>query len=373
MATITPVVMPKWGLAMQEGTVVGWHAAPGARVEKGQDLLDIETSKIANLLEAPASGRLRRVLAREGETLPVGALLAVIAEENVSEEEIDRFVEAFEAQRAREAPAAEKAVEPVVVEAGRWRFRLLEAGPGDAPPVLFLHGFGGDLSNWSLIQAALAPRWRTLAPDLPGHGGSSKALERGDLAELADALEALIHGLGLDRLHLVGHSLGGALAVELAVRDPERVLSLALLAPAGFGPDIAGSYIEGFLRERRPRKLRPVLEMLVADATLVGREMVEEVLRFKRLDGALEALTRIAARLHEGDRQRHAVRERFLALPMPRLVIWGAEDRILPSGHLEGLAPAVEILRLEDCGHLPQIERPEQVCAALERLFREAR
>ena len=100
MAEITPIVMPKWGLAMQEGLLAAWHVAEGARVEKGQPLCDIETAKIANLFESPAPGLVRRLLVEPGATAPVGKLLAVLAEPEVSEAAIDAFIEAFEARFA---------------------------------------------------------------------------------------------------------------------------------------------------------------------------------------------------------------------------------------------------------------------------------
>ena len=76
---ITPIVMPKWGLAMTEGTLVAWHVPEGARVEPGTEIADIETSKITNVFEAPIGGKLRQRCIAEGEMAPVGALLAIIA------------------------------------------------------------------------------------------------------------------------------------------------------------------------------------------------------------------------------------------------------------------------------------------------------
>ena len=77
MAAIFPVTMPKWGIEMQEGTITDWHATPGQRIAKDAPLLDVETDKIVNTVESPVEGTLRRIIARTGDTLPVGALLAV--------------------------------------------------------------------------------------------------------------------------------------------------------------------------------------------------------------------------------------------------------------------------------------------------------
>src|SRR5690348_13591961 len=92
---VRAVKLPKWGLSMTEGTVIAWYANEGDQVKAGTDLVEIETPKITNLYESPASGLLRRRVAQVGETLPVGALLAVLADDEVPEAEIDAFIEQF--------------------------------------------------------------------------------------------------------------------------------------------------------------------------------------------------------------------------------------------------------------------------------------
>ena len=122
-ALITAVTMPKWGIEMTEGTVTGWRIAEGQRVERGSEILDVETEKIVNAVEAPGSGVLRRILANEGETHSVGALIGIIAEDSASDADIAAFVKSFVAavvsfdHDAAPAPAPDAAgasVEPAV-------------------------------------------------------------------------------------------------------------------------------------------------------------------------------------------------------------------------------------------------------------------
>lgn len=369
MAEITPVVMPKWGLAMQEGLLAAWHVQPGVRIAKGQELCDIETSKIANLFECPAAGLVRRLLVEPGTTVPVGKLLAVLAEPEVPDSAIDAYVAEFEARFASQAAAAAaSAPQPRLLEAGGRKIRVLEMGEGGVP-ILFVHGFGGDLENWMFNQAELAAERRTIALDLPGHGGSSKEPGEGGVPALADAVLTVLDALGVERAHLVGHSLGGAVALHLALERPQRTASATLVAPAGFGPEIAMDYIEGFLAHSRARKLRPVLEMLVHDPALVTAEMVENVLRAKRMDGAQRALEAIAAACFGGGRQRWQARERLAGLAVPVQVIWGEQDRILPVRHAEGLPAAIAVHRLESAGHLVHMEKAAEVNALIARFL----
>src|SRR5687768_9361173 len=94
---IHSIVMPKWGLAMQEGMLAAWHVEEGQVISKGQEIMDIETSKIANVFESPIEGKLRRKVVTEGETIPVGALLGVVADDSVPDAAIDVFVADFQA------------------------------------------------------------------------------------------------------------------------------------------------------------------------------------------------------------------------------------------------------------------------------------
>jgi len=114
---IHPITMPKWGIEMQEGTVTAWHFAPGQPVHKGDALLEVETDKIVNSVEAPVSGVLRRILGAPGEVRAVGALIGVFADAEVPESEVDRFIGSFVAPDASFEPRAPTSTAPAVTQA----------------------------------------------------------------------------------------------------------------------------------------------------------------------------------------------------------------------------------------------------------------
>jgi pyruvate dehydrogenase E2 component (dihydrolipoamide acetyltransferase) len=366
---ITAITMPKWGLTMTEGTVVGWLKQQGQSFKTGEELLEIETTKITNVFEAPEAGTLRRIVAPAGATLPVGGLLAVAAAEGVSDSDIDTFVAGFAVPEvAAEAGAEAEAAGPREVEVDGLRLRYVELGEGTSVPVLLLHGFGADLNTWMFTQPALAEGRRVIALDLPGHGGSAKDVGSGNAGHLTDAVESAAGALGIERVHLVGHSMGGAVAASLALRRPELIATLTLIASAGLGPDINAGFIDGFVRASRRREAVEVLHLLVHDPALVSRTMVEDVLRYKRLDGVAAALATIAEAWFAGGRQSLDLTAEIAALELPVQIIWGREDRILPVSHAEALASRLPVHILNDAGHLPHMEKAGEVNRLLKRL-----
>jgi pyruvate dehydrogenase E2 component (dihydrolipoamide acetyltransferase) len=369
-APVSAITMPKWGLTMTEGTVVGWLKQQGQRFAEGEEILEIETPKITNVVEATSGGTLRRIVAQAGATLPIGALLAVVAPDEVPEAEIDAFVAGFEVPEplAGEEPEAE-GVKPRDIEVADRRLRYLELGEGDGIPVLLVHGFGADLNTWMFTQPALAVGRRAVALDLPGHGGSAKEVDAGDAKGLTDAVEGALSALDVERVHLVGHSMGGAVAALLALRRPERVASLTLIASSGLGPEINASFIDGFVRVSRRREASEILSLLVYDPALVSRSMVEDVLRYKRLDGVTAALAKIAKAWFDGGRQSLDLTGRIATLSVPVQLIWGREDRIIPVAHAEALAARLPVHIVDAAGHLPHMEKAGEVNRLIERFI----
>jgi pimeloyl-ACP methyl ester carboxylesterase len=258
----------------------------------------------------------------------------------------------------------------------RARLSTLEAGIG--PPVLAIHGLAGTKGSFLLTAAALADRFRVVAVDLPGFGDSDKPIGAAyDAPFFSDAMIDLLDALELDRADLIGNSLGGRVALEVALRDPARVRRLVLLAPS--------------LAWRRPRRWAPALRLVRPELGLVQlapRAVVQAVVH-RLIPGADEGWT--ASGVDEFLRAYHtragraafyaAARQIYLETPhgkdgfWPRLrelqpdamFIWGRRDALVPiafARHVAEALPRARHLEL-DCGHVPQMERPRKTHKAV--------
>ena len=358
---IHPLLMPKWGISMREGRILEWLVKEGDPTTAGDEIVEVETDKIVASVETSSGGVLRRRVAREGEVLPVGALLGVLADPGTADAEIDRFVLDFEAQPILEASdeLAQADTTETVRVGDRTIHFIRQSGEGE--PLILVHGFGGNLNNWLFNREALAAGRDLYALDLPGHGGSSKDVGEGGTEDLAEVLRGFMEALEIGRAHLVGHSLGGAVALTCALEAPGRTASLTLIASLGLGAEINAPYIEGFVTARKRKDLASQVVRLFGDPSLVTRPMVEDLLRFKRLDGVQGGLQRIADQLLVGGMQRVALAARLEELAAPPLVIWGEKDEIVPSSHARAVAGRAVIALIPGAGHMVQMEAAGEV------------
>jgi pyruvate dehydrogenase E2 component (dihydrolipoamide acetyltransferase) len=355
---IQALTMPKWGMAMDEGTVTAWHIAEGEPVNAGDEVLDVESTKIANAIEAKAPGLLRRQVAEIGQILPVGALLGIVAQADVSDAEVAAFIGSFKVV-APDGDEFDDGPKAQTIDVDGRPIRYVVQGEA-GKPILMIHGFGGDLGAWMFNQPALAVQNRVFACDLPGHGGSDKYVGDGSVAHLARAMSGFADALKLDHFHLVGQSLGGGIALAVALESPHRIASLTLIAPVGLGPEINGDYIRGFVSATRARDMKEWAKLLFADGDLVTRKMVEDILRMKRIDGAEAALRKIADAEVDGNRQKTNFSGRVSGLGMPVQIVWGAKDRIIPVKHAYKV-PTAKVTVLEGAGHMPMMEKVGEV------------
>lgn len=364
-SSIRPIKMPKWGLSMTEGKVIDWLVDEGASVQAGDELLEVETEKIASAVEATEGGTLRRKVAKPDQIVPVSGLLGILADADVSDAELDAFEQQFalEVEAEAESTEAEDAGYSWVTTADR-RLRYLEEGSG-TEAVILIHGYGGHLGTWMFNQQPLANKRRVIAIDLPGHGESSKNVGAGTLEFLAESVTAMMDEVGIESAHLVGHSMGGAVAMQIASATPQRVLSLALIASAGLGREINANYLRNFATSGSRREMKACLEQLFASSELVTRQLVDETLKFKRLDGVENALTHIAANLLEGEEQRRSFRDQLSGLGKPVLVLWGSEDKVIPAAHATEMPDMVQTRIVDGTGHMVQMEAAADINEAL--------
>jgi len=232
-------------------------------------------------------------------------------------------------------------------------------GPEGRPPIVLLHGFAGDHETWTNIQTALAPRRRSLAFDLPGHGGE-RGRAAGNARVLAEAVSASLDGLGVERAHLVGHSLGGAVASLVALESPGRAASLTLLAPGGFGAEINARLLRRFARATQEAELAAVIEELYGFETEVPRHLARRLAEQRRDPAVLEPLGAIAEAILEGTRQRVLPLDRLGELPCPVKVLWGTQDRMVPTRQCHRLPGVVATHVFPGVGHMVHLEAPHE-------------
>ena len=351
--------IPKWGLSMQEGKVVAWLIQPGAEVSEGDEIVEIETDKVNNVIEAPSSGTMLRHIADEGTTLEIGRPIAIIGPADTSDDAIAAVL--ADMPEEDEAEVKAETAEPQLIEVGDHRINTLVLGQNEnSVPVLMIHGFAGDLGTWMFNQSDLSADRPAVAIDLPGHGASSKAIDDGSVAALARIVTAAAKDLGFDTAHLVGHSLGGAIAIEIAVAGLMTVKSLVLAAPAGLGDTINDDFLQAVLTATRRKAARAALDYLVADSHLISREMVQDFVNFKRLDGVEEALRRIHDSNFASGKQQIVFSDAPSSLSVPALLVWGLADAVLPSTDADKLNGNSEAHLLEGVGHLPHMEKSNE-------------
>jgi pimeloyl-ACP methyl ester carboxylesterase len=264
------------------------------------------------------------------------------------------------------APASE-----LTVGGRRVRYRV----SGDGPTVVMLHGIGRSLEDWNEQHALLQDRFRVVSLDLAGFGGSEPLTEPCSLPAFARFVEDFLDAAEVaGPVHLVGNSLGGAIAMQVAAQAPHRVTSLALVDSAGFGREVSLTL--------RLLAIRPLARLLLRHPTWSGTRQVERSIFHDpafATDARIEHAYRLAHRPHaapvllETARSlgtlrgvRPEWRQRLLdavaELGIPILVVWGSKDRILPAAHLNAAAARLPHARthlFEDTGHMPQIERAD--------------
>jgi pimeloyl-ACP methyl ester carboxylesterase len=240
---------------------------------------------------------------------------------------------------------------------------------GDGAPIVFIHGLCADLNGWRPLFRLLPETRAALAIDLPGHGLSPLG-EEASFDALVDAARSVMIEEGATRAHLVGHSLGGAVAAVLSRAPGLTTLSLMLIAPAGLGEETNPAFFDGFLQAETEAALTPWLNLLVTDPASLGSALAPATLRQRAELPLVAAQRRLAKALLANGRQTIDVRDCLAAPRMPVKVVFGLEDRITPAHHAENLSGLVALHRFAKIGHMPHLEARREIARLVEELAR---
>lgn len=413
-----PILVPQVGQDLTEAKIVELHVKLGDRVKKGDLVAVVESEKASFEVEAFAEGVVISLPYKVDDWAPVleplmllGVEGEVVAEAPVAVvAPVALPVAAADATPAatgttgpapvvgglRASPAArlaatnkgldvsriagtgpagavvlrDIAAAPALVKiSGEITLRTLQSGQGT--PVIFIHGFGADLSAWRPLVGRINLGLPMLALDLPGHGGSTgqSAASFDDIvASVGDALRSVTGGV-----HLVGHSVGAAVAMALTARGDLDVRSLSLLSPAGLGPTVDGAFVHGFLEAQTEAALAAWMRRLVHDPATLAPVLVRATLEARADTGLVPAQRKVAHALFEGGTQLFSTAAALRAFSGPCTVVVGRDDVILSAAEVTAaIPPQAALHRLPGVGHLPQIEAADLVVTLICRTIRAA-
>ena len=418
----TEVIMPRVDMDMTEGKIAVWYVKNGDSVTKGQVIFEIETDKAGMEVDAPVAGTIDGIQGAIGESVLVGTTLGwilaagetlavqksvaaqtpgdadpdgeLVTTESLPVDAPDKpdDVAAIDKSFVRATPLARSLAHSRGVDLssiagtgpnGRVQGADVAQAAAPAPvqvedsdalhlnwivraegtPLVLLHGFGADQGGWRNLAAQIkgVP---IIGIDLPNHGKSKSRAIR-SLDDLAAAVVARLDQEGVHAFHLLGHSMGGATALAMISTVTDRLRSLTLLAPAGLGADIHGGFIDGLCRANSEASLKPWLAELFHDESLLTKSFVATA--FKQLESPQkrERLKSMAQALMPDGTQATSKRGELNGLNVPTKVIWGADDKIIPVKHAQGLPGRVALHVLKNVGHLSYIEASDLVATLL--------
>ncbi|MFP5262360.1 MAG: alpha/beta fold hydrolase [Blastocatellia bacterium] len=245
------------------------------------------------------------------------------------------------------------------------KIHYLEAGSG--PAVILLHGLGGDVSNWFATIGPLSEKYRVIVPDQIGFGRSDKPMINYRVGTLVDFLDALYKELKIERATLVGNSLGGWTAAAYALAHPDRVERLVLVDAAGFA--LTGDVNPRTLNGLSPSTLegaKQLLAQIFYNKQMFGSDAAAGLMLTRRMmAGDGYTIQRFIDSIVNGE---DVLDKRLSAIKQPTLIIWGREDLLTPLAMGERFKKEIngsELLVIEKCGHVPQLEKSAEFNAAL--------
>jgi pimeloyl-ACP methyl ester carboxylesterase len=406
------LTLPRMGETMTEGTIVAWLKQPGDQFRRGDLLVEVESDKTNVEIPALEDGEMVRHLVSPGEKVELDRPIAVVktlrASPSVSTEAqpvlqankaLERKIENDENRPApaattklRASPVARRTAQKLGIDLAEVKgtgpkgrvtgtdvqqHNCLLADPArsTADPTgqslrwgtpqrgtcILLHGFAGDPTTWRRTGEFLAKQgFEAIAFELPGHG--SQPLTRSSIDELVTELTPKLPNSSSGKFHLIGHSLGGAFAILIAARNPERVASLTLLAPIGIGTYIDQSFLDGMISARTIEALERELRKTTARPLSYSKSALAAMLQSLPTQ-SLQTIGRMTA--CNGVQQLFLVPE-LDKITAPVRIFFGRQDRILRWQDAL-LLPGKIGLHLFDTGHMPHWEDPSAVLPILSR------
>jgi pimeloyl-ACP methyl ester carboxylesterase len=262
-------------------------------------------------------------------------------------------------------------------------------GPGSAkaPVLLLLHGLGCDHTTWEPVIRTLARRYTVIAPDLLGHGCSDKPRADYSVGGYANGMRDLLTVLGVDRVTVVGHSLGGGVAMQFAYQFPERTERMVLVAPGGMGPEVTLALraitLPGFHTAMGLATVPGIrhaasvgLRTLAASGISRARDLdeVADIVATFRDPQARSAIRQVVSAVIDWRGQIVSMADRaYLTEAMPMCVIWGADDAVIPVRHASNaaeMAPGAMVEVIRNAGHFPHKDHPQRFVKILNDFVR---
>ena len=247
----------------------------------------------------------------------------------------------------------------------------LRQGEAGYLPIVLIHGFASDLNSWRMLLAGSNLPNPVLALDLPAHGASPRYVPD-SIDAIAASVEAALAAQGVSSCILVGHSMGGAVAAVTAARGLIDVRSLVLISSAGLGPQINGAFLSGLVGAKSEASIVPWLKELFVDETLLSRAFINATVAQAQDAELRAAQAGMAAHLCADSTQTFEIRSSLARLNIPVRLIFGAQDRIIPASHVQGLPGEVGVHVFQKCGHMPQLEQRDAVLRIIAECSRAA-
>ncbi len=217
---------------------------------------------------------------------------------------------------------------------------------GEGEPLLVIHGGGGDARSWWDVIALLAKKYTVYAPDLPGYGGSQPLDGSYFIPELSGFVDSFANHLGLEKFHLMGHSLGGGIALDYALKMPRKVIKLVLISSLCLGNEIA-FWVRLFSIPALVRFIGALAKGVLKGILWVARQLNPATIIMPLSPAAMA----VGGNITTFKKQTHVLEDRLAEVAMPTLLVWGGKDPIVPVHHAYKAASLIPDSRVKVFKH----------------------